>query len=198
MSIKVLLADGNKVILSAMRRVLELEPRIKIVGELSSFDATIQLIGDVKPDILLLDLHLPDKTLSAEFVKSRLAPVPCTLAVALSDDSETKDLALSYGAAALLDKMKLYNDMIPAILGCWNLRFQRRNASRLLFLPGFVFDRTFLAFSISRAVQSRTFTVPTVTSFGASMVPAAMCRCRVTTVQPTFLAASRVENFFML
>jgi hypothetical protein len=34
----------------------------------------------------------------------------------LSDDDESQTLAASYGAKVLLDKMNLYDELIPAIL----------------------------------------------------------------------------------
>jgi hypothetical protein len=40
------------------------------------------------------------------------------LAVSLSDNADAKALAVSYGAESLLDKMKLYDQLIPAIMGC--------------------------------------------------------------------------------
>jgi hypothetical protein len=40
------------------------------------------------------------------------------VAVSFSNDTDSKALAESYGAVTLLDKMKLYNEMVPAILRC--------------------------------------------------------------------------------
>jgi two-component system, NarL family, response regulator NreC len=117
MAIKVLLADDSDVMRSAMRKTLEEEPRIEIVGEASTFAATMQMISDFKPEVLLLDLHMPEKReFTPDFVKSQLCTVKHTLTVSFSDDSEAKTLAESYGAASLLDKVKLYTDLIPAIM----------------------------------------------------------------------------------
>jgi two-component system response regulator DevR len=119
MSIRVLLADDSHEMLAAIRRTLSEEPAIKVVGEVSTFAAMMQMISDCKPEVLLLDLHLPEERhFLPEFVKSQLVSVPCTLAVSFSNDGEAKDLAKSYGATALLDKMSLYTEMIPAIMGC--------------------------------------------------------------------------------
>jgi hypothetical protein len=38
--------------------------------------------------------------------------------VSLSNDDEAKALAESYGASALLDKMSLYHQLVPAIMQC--------------------------------------------------------------------------------
>jgi len=118
MPIKVLLADDSHVMRSAMRRILEEERGIRVVGEAETFAKTIQMIGDLKPNVLLLDLHLAEKReFTPDLVKSQLHCV-CTLAVSFSNDDEARQLAESYGAVALLDKMKLFNEMIPAVLRC--------------------------------------------------------------------------------
>jgi hypothetical protein len=60
-------------------------------------------------------LRLPEKWACAPtLVKAQLGTV-CTLATSLSNETEAKALAQSYGAATLLDKMTLYTDMVPAI-----------------------------------------------------------------------------------
>ncbi len=105
--------------LKAMRNFLEHESRIEVVGEASTFAETMQMIADCKPDVLLLDLHIPEaRGFSPAFVKSQLVSVGCTLAVSFSNDSEAKALAENYGATSLLDKMNLYSELIPAILRC--------------------------------------------------------------------------------
>ena len=120
MPVKVVLADDSDVMRSAIRKTLQEEPGIEVVGEASNFAKTVQLIADCKPDVLLLDLHLPEKrSFRPELVKAQLRCV-CTLAVSLSNDAEAKELAESYGAVSLLDKMSLYSEMIPAIMRCSN------------------------------------------------------------------------------
>ena len=118
MPIKVLLADDSDVMRSVIRRTLQEEPSIVVVGEASSFDKTMQMIAECRPDVLLLDLHLPEKWDSTpDLVRAQLRCV-CTLAVSLSNDDEAKALAESYGASALLDKMSLYHQLVPAIMQC--------------------------------------------------------------------------------
>jgi DNA-binding NarL/FixJ family response regulator len=118
-AIKVLVADDSDVVRMAIRRTLEEDARIEVVGEASTFAETMQLIGDCQPSVLLLDLHLPEKRdFTPAFVKSQLAGVAHTLAVSFSNDPEAKALADSYGATALLDKVNLYTQMIPAIMRC--------------------------------------------------------------------------------
>jgi DNA-binding NarL/FixJ family response regulator len=118
MPIKVLLADDSDVMRSAIRRILEEERRIEVVGEAATFAKTIQMIADVKPEVLLLDLHMAQKReFAPELVKAQLGCV-CTLAVSFANDDEARELAKSYGAVTLLDKMELFAEMIPSIMQC--------------------------------------------------------------------------------
>ncbi len=123
MPIKVLLADYSPEMLTAIRNVLAEEPQLKIVGEASTFANMMQMIADCKPEVLHLDLHLPEQRhLTPAFVKSQLVSVPRTVAISFSNDSEAQVLAQSYGATVLLDKMSLYSEMIPAIMGSSGLQ----------------------------------------------------------------------------
>lgn len=119
MTIKVLIADDSDLMRTAIRRTLSEEPRIKVLGEASNFASTMQMIADLKPDVLVLDLHLPEKRdFTPAFVKSQLVSVDHTVAISFSNDIDAQTLASGYGAVALLDKMHLYGEMIPAILEC--------------------------------------------------------------------------------
>ena len=115
--ITVLLADDSAVMRTAIRKTLEEDKRVQLVGEASTFAETMQKIVDVKPDVLLFDLRLADgRDLSPEFVRSQLAFVKHTVAISFSADQDSQDLAKQYGAVRLLDKMNLYNDLIPSIV----------------------------------------------------------------------------------
>jgi two-component system response regulator NreC len=115
---KVLIADDSDVMRTAIRKMLQEESNMDIVGEAATFAETVQMISDFKPDVLLLDLHMPEKrNFTPSLVKAQLGTVR-TVAVSLSNDSDAKALAKSYGAITLLDKMTLYTEMIPAIRRC--------------------------------------------------------------------------------
>jgi DNA-binding NarL/FixJ family response regulator len=71
-----LLADDSEIIRKAVKRLLESEPAIEIIGEATNFAETIQKASELKPDILLLDLHMPDdRNLDAAYVKEHLRPL---------------------------------------------------------------------------------------------------------------------------
>jgi len=117
MSIKVLLVDGSDVMRLAIRQLLKKEPGIEVIGTANSFAETIALTAAFKPDVLLMDPHMPDeREYKPAFVKSQiLFHTKCIVAISLWNDDDTRTLAETFGAHVLLDKMNLYSELIPAI-----------------------------------------------------------------------------------
>jgi len=83
---------------------------IKVVGEATTFSEAIQKSAELQPDEIIFDLHMVDGD------KERLPAGPKLIAISFANDDETKALADTIGAAKLLDKMELANELIPAIL----------------------------------------------------------------------------------
>jgi DNA-binding NarL/FixJ family response regulator len=115
--IKVLLADDNEVVRGAIRRLLGQEAGIELVGEATTFGQTIQMANDLKPQVVVLDLHMKDEeALTPEDVKRGLDGRETRIvAISVWNDEETKALAESSGAFALVDKMMLASELIPII-----------------------------------------------------------------------------------
>ena len=119
--VKVLLADDAAIIRSAVSRILEAEPSIKLLGTAENFSQTLQMAATLKPDVVLLDLHMPDgNSFEPAFVKSQLTqPGVRILGMSLSsgeDDEEVRALAESLGVRTLLNKSDFGRVLIPAIL----------------------------------------------------------------------------------
>ena len=118
MCIKVLLADDTSVMRRAIRTLLSHEPEIELVGEAQNFAETVSMTRKFKPQVVTLDLHMPNS--------SRLTPMNVSeglrayaarvLAISVWNDEDTRALAQSYGATDLLDKMHLGQELIPAVM----------------------------------------------------------------------------------
>ena len=117
MPIKVLLADDNDVMRRAIVKILDEEPNTELVGEAKGFAETIRLANALKPDVLLMDLHMSDeREYSPESVKVQLSMhAGCVVAISVWNDEEAKALAKRFGARVLLDKVNLYSELISAI-----------------------------------------------------------------------------------
>jgi DNA-binding NarL/FixJ family response regulator len=58
--IRVLLADDHTLVRQGFRRILEDDPRFQVVGEASTGLAAIEQCKELKPDVAVLDLSMPD------------------------------------------------------------------------------------------------------------------------------------------
>jgi DNA-binding NarL/FixJ family response regulator len=115
-STKVLVADDSDVMRTAIVKFLSEESSIELVGEARGFAQTIELANALKPDVLLMDLHMGDeREYPPESVRAQLSASVCLLAVSIWNDEKAKALAERFGAQALLDKANLYSELIPTI-----------------------------------------------------------------------------------
>lgn len=56
---RILIADDHTIFRDGLRRLLESEPEFQVVGEAADGAEAVQLVQQLKPDILLLDLAMP-------------------------------------------------------------------------------------------------------------------------------------------
>ena len=92
-----------------------------ILGTAENFSQTLQMAATLKPDVVLVDIHMPDSgSFEPAFVKSELAQSGArVLGMSLSsgeDDEEVRALAESLGVLKLLNKSDFGRVLIPAIL----------------------------------------------------------------------------------
>jgi DNA-binding NarL/FixJ family response regulator len=116
MPITLLLADDANSIRSAIRQILETEPAIELIGEAVNFPQALEICAELKPTVLLLDLHMPGG-FDAERVKIKL--LDCAkhvLAMSVWNDGNSRTLANSYGCTTFLDKEQLGTELVPAIM----------------------------------------------------------------------------------
>jgi DNA-binding NarL/FixJ family response regulator len=60
MTIRVLLADDQPLVLAGLRTILESEPDIKIVGQAQDGRTAVALARELRPDLVLMDIRMPE------------------------------------------------------------------------------------------------------------------------------------------
>ena len=105
MSIKVLIADDHRLILSAVRRALEAADDIEIVAEARRGSQVLPLVHQEQPDVCLLDVRMPemDGLTCAERIREA-APDTRVVMLSASAEPESADEALVRGADAYVAK----------------------------------------------------------------------------------------------
>jgi YesN/AraC family two-component response regulator len=58
--IKILIADDHLIIRQGLRLILETENDLELVGEASDGNEAISLCKKLKPDVVLMDLRMPN------------------------------------------------------------------------------------------------------------------------------------------
>lgn len=123
--LRVLIADDHQLFRESLRGLLETDPTITVVGEAANGRDAIRLVARLHPDLLLLDLNMPQ--MSGMTVLRQLfedaSPVRTLLLVADADDSEVID-ALELGARGVLMKHSatdlLFRSLRAVMAGeCW-------------------------------------------------------------------------------
>jgi DNA-binding NarL/FixJ family response regulator len=114
-----LLADDSEEFRRAIRRLLDSQSEISLVGAATDFSEAVLFAALRRPDIVLLDLRMKDSQgLDALGASPQIISTGSTIiAISFSVDDDAKALARKIGAAKLLDKMSLYTELIPTILG---------------------------------------------------------------------------------
>jgi two-component system response regulator NreC len=115
MPIKVLVADDSDIVRRSIRQLLIEHPEIELVGEGTDFSQTITMANDLKPQVVVMDLHMGDGDRLTDVMPHLNACTWRIVAVSIWNDEKTRELAESFGAVTLLDKMELSDTLIPAI-----------------------------------------------------------------------------------
>ena len=58
-NIRIVIADDHPIFRDGLRRLLEAEPGLKVIGEASDGNDAVKLARQLKPDVMLLDLAMP-------------------------------------------------------------------------------------------------------------------------------------------
>jgi DNA-binding NarL/FixJ family response regulator len=114
--IKVLLVDDQSLIRQGLRVLLELEPDLEIVGEAENGKIAINLVAELQPDVVLMDIRMPimDGVAATKAIQTRF-PATKILVLTTFDDDEYVKAALQNGAMGYLLKDTPSEELAVAI-----------------------------------------------------------------------------------
>lgn len=114
--IKVLIADDHAIVRAGLRTLIESDPNLELVGEASGGYETIELIDKSKPDILVLDISMPDidGIAVAKMLKSMNKDVRI-LFLTIHEDKALLREAFKSGASGYILKNAAEKELISAI-----------------------------------------------------------------------------------
>jgi len=114
--IKVLIVDDHTLVRAGIRSLLALVNDIEVVGEASDGKEALEIVRQLKPDVVLMDLAMPvmggleaTRRLRREFPEIRV------LALTQYDDSEYVIPIIEAGARGFITKMSAFSELAAAI-----------------------------------------------------------------------------------
>lgn len=114
--IKVLVADDHAIFREGLRKLLQVADDITIVGEASNGVECAKMVTKLKPDILLLDLRMPDKDGLSVLAEVDLNSLPTRIIVLTAAEDERDVIrAMRLGARGAVLKQSASDVLVKSI-----------------------------------------------------------------------------------
>ncbi|MGY6022162.1 response regulator transcription factor [Streptomyces spinosirectus] len=104
--VRIVLADDERMVRTALRAILSAEPDLEVVGEAATGSEAVAVVREVRPDVVLMDVRMPeiDGIRATERILGTLdGPPRIVVVTTFENDSYVYD-ALRAGAAGFLLK----------------------------------------------------------------------------------------------
>ena len=116
MTTRLLLVDDHAVVRSGLKMLLSAEQDVEIVGEAGTAADAIEVAGSVAPDVILMDIGLPDLSgiEATREIKKRF-PRIAVVALTIHEDEEYFFKMLDAGASGYVPKRAAPEELLTAI-----------------------------------------------------------------------------------
>ena len=112
----IVLVDDHAVVRAGVRRLLEEEPLFEVIGEAESGEKAYQILAELKPDVMVMDLSMPGmggleaiRRILMRYEKAKI------LVLSMHEDLSFANQALKLGAKGYLTKNTLADDLVKSI-----------------------------------------------------------------------------------
>lgn len=112
----ILIADDHKIVRDGLRTMLSRYPEIEVIAEAEDGRSTVQLVKQLSPNIVIMDIAMPDLN-GIEAARQIIEERPDVKVIALSMHSDRRYISAMFkaGASAFLQKHCAFQEMINAI-----------------------------------------------------------------------------------
>lgn len=113
---RILIVDDHAAVREAIRMLLVRHPEYQVCGEAATAQEAIYRSKEITPDVILLDISLPDRSGLEALPEIRIgSPRSSILIVSQHDPKHMKPMALSLGAKGFISKTSLCHELVSAI-----------------------------------------------------------------------------------
>ena len=116
MTIRVVLADDQPLVLSALRLLINVATDIEIVGQAATGAQAVSLVRELHPDVVVMDIRMPgmDGIEATRMITSESAAARVVMLTTFDDDDNVYR-SLRAGASGFLVKDMALDDLLAAI-----------------------------------------------------------------------------------
>jgi DNA-binding NarL/FixJ family response regulator len=117
MTIQVVVADDDPMIRVGLRTIIDHEPDLRVVGEAADGDQVIEVVSQVRPDVVLMDIRMPNRDgldATRELIRRLKSPPRIVILTTFELDEYVYE-ALRAGATGFLLKRVAPAELLDAI-----------------------------------------------------------------------------------
>lgn len=116
MTIKLMIVDDHAVVRSGLHMILDPVKDVEIIAEAENAQQAIDLACVAAPDVMLMDIHLPDRSgIEATKIVKMQCPEVAVIALTIHEDEEYFFKMLEAGASGYVPKRAAPEELLTAI-----------------------------------------------------------------------------------
>jgi DNA-binding NarL/FixJ family response regulator len=133
--VRAVVVDGSPTYLQEVCALLDFHEIVDLVGRAANFNESIQLVVDLQPDLILVDLNMPcvDFLIALMVLSSDVADVKI-VAMSPEESIPLQAPGLILNVDAFIHKARIRQEFLPVFKALFELP---TTSSRLLMAPGF-------------------------------------------------------------
>lgn len=114
--VRVMLVDDHHLVIEGLRAVLSTDDRLEVIGEARSGTAAVGLVPQLRPDIVLMDIRMPDMDgIAATRLVKQAAPQSSVIMLTMYENPDYLFEAVKAGASGYVLKDVAGVDLLQAI-----------------------------------------------------------------------------------